>query len=103
MRRSLMLPAALLLLFAAPAVTGGPLLLGAAMLSPALALALALWCGWYPGSGLIEGWETRRRRPARRAAPVSGLGWRRFGRSAPFCAAHGPLLGISLAVRPPPA
>ncbi len=82
-------------------VTGGaPLLLGTAMLSPALALALPLWLGRYPGAERLE----RRRRVHRPRAPRADAGtWRRFRRPAPFCAPTGPLLGISLAVRPPPA
>ena len=83
------------------AVAGAPLLLGAAMVSPALALALALCCGWYPGSQQIERFHRRRWEPRRLRAVDKG--WPRLRRRSPFIASRGPLLGISLAVRPPPA
>lgn len=83
------------------AVTGSPLLLGIAMVSPALALALALCWGWYPGLRQIERLQERRRGMRTRVRrPVSV---RPSLRPSPFRAPNGPLLGISLAVRPPPA
>lgn len=103
MRRILTPVAVLLLLGLALALAGGPLLLGAAMLSPALVLALALRGDRYPGVAHLERWRDRRARPAPRHSTAAGLGWQRFRRPAAFRPACGPLLGLAVAVRPPPA
>lgn len=85
------------------AVAGSPLLVGVAMVSPALALTVALCCGWYPGSRQIERLQARRQSWLPRQARAVNDGWQRLRRPSPFCAPHGPLLGLSPAVRPPPA
>jgi len=89
-------------LVAAGASVSAPLSIGLAMLVPALLLATVLWIGWYPGAERLDrlAQRVRRKRRCRRA----GISWSipRWRRSS-FAVPAGHLLGLQLAVRPPPA
>lgn len=89
-------------LVAAGAAGSGPLMVGAAMLVPALLLAAALWFGWYPGAERLDRLARRYRRERRSRQAAGSWSIPRRRRLA-FAVPAGHLLGLQLAVRPPPA
>ena len=102
MLRRALIATGILGLVAAGAAGSAPLAIGAAMLVPALLLAAALWLGWYPGAESLDRLAQRvgrERRSRRRGISWSIPRWRRSS----FAVPAGHLLGLQLAVRPPPA
>lgn len=102
MLRKAIAAAAIVGLGAAGAAGSGPLMIGAAMLVPALLLAGALWFGWYPGAERLDRLAKRYRRERRSRQAASSWTIPRRRRIS-FAVPTGHLLGLQLAVRPPPA
>ena len=94
--------AGILGLLGAGAAGNAPLMVGVAMLVPALLLAAALWAGWYPGAERLDRLVRRARRDRR--SRRGSLSWSipRW-RLSSFAVPAGHLLGLQMAVRPPPA